>query len=383
MAHLNIDQDPEIPLARRFWEINWALVLLIVAVACVGFLMLTSVAGGKFDPWASQQMIRFGFGLVLMLAIAVVDLRFWLRWAYVIYGFALVALIGVETMGVIGMGAQRWIAVGPFQFQPSEVMKLALVLALARYFHGLSHEDVGRLRWLIVPLVLVAMPVALVLRQPDLGTAVMIAMGSGLLFFAAGVRLWKFAVVLLALVAAMPVAWEFLHGYQKQRVMTFLNPETDPLGAGYHILQSKIALGAGGMFGKGYAQGTQSQLSFLPEKHTDFIFTTFAEEFGLAGAIGLLGLYSFILAYGFAIAARARNQFGRLLAFGITCLMFIYVFINIAMVTGLVPVVGVPLPLVSYGGTSMMTLLTGFGFVLCVWVHRDAIVPRRPGQMSG
>jgi len=380
MARLNIDQEPEVPFGRRFWEINWGLVLIVVLVAGVGFLMLTSVAGGKMDPWASRQMIRFGVGLLVMLAIAMIDIKFWLRWAYVIYAFSLISLIGVEVMGEIGMGARRWIAVGPMQFQPSEVVKLALVLALARYFHSLTHEEIGRVRWLLPPLAMVALPVALVLRQPDLGTAVMVLLGAVLLFFAAGVRIWKFAVLAVALVAALPVAWEMLHGYQKKRVMTFLNPETDPLGAGYHILQSKIALGSGGVFGKGYAQGSQSQLSFLPEKHTDFIFTTFAEEFGLAGAIGLLMLYGFVLAYGFAIAMRSRNQFGRLVALGITCLLFIYVFINIAMVTGLVPVVGVPLPLVSYGGTSMMTLLTGFGFVLCVWVHRDAIVPRRPGQ---
>ncbi|MEQ8503217.1 MAG: rod shape-determining protein RodA [Sneathiellaceae bacterium] len=381
MAHLNIDQEPEIPFSRRFWEINWGLVLLILAVASVGFLMLTSVAGGDVDPWASRQLMRFGLGLALMLTIAMVDIKFWLRWAYLFYACALLALLGVEVMGEIGMGARRWIALGPFQFQPSEVMKLALVLALARYFHGLSYDDVGRLRWLVVPLVMVALPVMLVLRQPDLGTALMIVAAAGLLFFAAGVRLWKFALVIVAVVSVMPVAWEMLHGYQKQRVMTFLNPETDPLGSGYHILQSKIALGSGGVFGKGYAQGTQSQLSFLPEKHTDFIFTTFAEEFGLAGAIGLLGLYGFVLAYGFAIGMRARNQFGRLVAFGVTCLLFIYVFINIAMVTGLVPVVGVPLPLLSYGGTSMMTRLAGFGLVPCVWVHRDAMVPRRAGQM--
>lgn len=383
MARLNINQEPEIPFGRRFWEINWGLVLLVVLVAGIGFLMLTSVAGGTLDPWASRQMMRFGVGLIVMLAIAVVDIKFWLRWAYAIYAFSLISLIGVEIMGEIGMGARRWVAIGPFQFQPSEVMKLALVLALARYFHSLTHEEVGRLRWLLPPLAMVAMPVALVLRQPDLGTAMMILLGAGLLFFAAGVRLWKFALLLIGLLAALPVAWEMLHGYQKKRVMTFLNPETDPLGAGYHILQSKIALGSGGVFGKGYAQGSQSQLSFLPEKHTDFIFTTFAEEFGLAGAIGLLMLYGFVLAYGFAIAMRSRNQFGRLVALGVTCLLFIYVFINIAMVTGLVPVVGVPLPLVSYGGTAMMTLLTGFGFVLCVWVHRDAIVPRRPGQAPG
>jgi len=254
------------------------------------------------------------------------------------------------------------------------------VLVLARYFHGLNYEDVGRIRWLMAPLALVGAPVLLVMKQPDLGTAMLLLMTSGAVFFFAGVRLWKFALVVAAGLAVLPVAWNLLHDYQRKRVLTFLNPEEDPLGSGYHILQSKIALGSGGFMGKGFLQGSQSHLSFLPEKQTDFIFTMFAEEQGLIGALGLIGLYILMLAYGYAIAMRARSQYGRLVAGGLTAMLFLYVFINIAMVSGVVPVVGVPLPLVSYGGTAMMTLLIGIGLLINVYVHRDVEIPRHMGS---
>lgn len=227
---------------------------------------------------------------------------------------------------------------------------------------------------------MIALPSALVLRQPDLGTTLLLVMASGAIFFTAGVRMWKFVVVLVGGIGATPVAWQFLHEYQKQRVLTFLNPESDPLGSGYHIIQSKIALGSGGLFGKGFMQGTQGHLRFLPEMQTDFIFTMLAEEFGMMGGLGLLGLYALILIYGFAMMLQCRNQFGRLVGAGITTTFFLYVFINIAMVMGLIPVVGVPLPLISYGGTAMMTLLIGFGLLLSVWVHRDVMIGRRGGD---
>jgi rod shape determining protein RodA len=281
--------------------------------------------------------------------------------------------------GVIGMGAQRWIAIGPIQLQPSEIMKIALVLALARYFHGIGTENVGRPLFLIVPLIMVLAPIYLVVIQPDLGTAILILLGSGAIFFVAGVRLWKFAVVTVIGVTTIPVGWQFLREYQKNRVLTFLNPERDPLGAGYHILQSKIALGSGGVFGKGFLQGTQSHLSFLPERQTDFIFTMLAEELGLVGALGLLSLYCLLLVFGYAIALSSRSQFGRLLGMGIASTFFLYVFINVAMVMGLIPVVGVPLPLISYGGTAMLSILFGFGLLMCVHVHRDV----RIGQHGG
>jgi len=363
-------------LGQRLRQLNWGLVLLLVLLAAIGAAMLYSAANARWDPWASRQIIRFGIGLVLMLVVAVTDIRLWMRYAYALYFLALGLLVAVELMGVIGMGAQRWIDLGVIQLQPSEVMKITLVLALARYFHGARLEEIARPSSLVVPIMLIGAPVALVVRQPDLGTATMLALTAGLMFFVAGVRAWKFSLVIGAVVAAMPLVWSQLHGYQKRRILTFLDPESDPLGAGYQILQSKIALGSGGVFGKGFLGGTQSHLSFLPEKQTDFIFTMLAEEFGMAGGLALLGIYALVLVYGFAISLRVRNQFGRLVVMGITGTFFFYVFINIAMVMGLVPVVGVPLPLVSYGGTAMLSLMIGFGFVLCTYVYRDVRVGR-------
>jgi rod shape determining protein RodA len=280
------------------------------------------------------------------------------------------------------MGAQRWINLGFIQLQPSEIMKITLVLAMARYFHGATMEEIARPTHLIAPFLMLAAPAALVLRQPDLGTAIMLAMTAGVIFFLAGVKAWKFGVVIGAGLAALPVAWSFLHGYQQRRILTFLDPETDPLGAGYHILQSKIALGSGGIFGKGYLRGSQSHLNFLPEKQTDFIFTMLAEEFGMVGGLILIGIYVLVLIYGFAIALRVRNQFGRLVALGVVGTFFFYIFINIAMVMGLVPVVGVPLPMISYGGTAMLSLMIGFGFVMCAYVHRDVRIGRH-GSADG
>ncbi len=377
MRGLISSRTSEMTLREKIWQINWSLILLILATASVGFAMMYSAANGSFDPWATRQMARFGVGMAIMLFIALLDIRFWLRSAYLAYVVVLILLIAVEVFGSIGMGAQRWIAVGPIQVQPSELMKIALVLALARYFHGINLEDVNRVTSFIPPIIMILMPTALVLRQPDLGTAMMLAAGGIVLMFLAGVRLWVFIVGGVAALASIPIAWQFLRDYQKQRVLTFLDPETDPLGAGYHILQSKIALGSGGMFGKGFLQGTQSHLSFLPEKQTDFVFTMLAEEFGMIGGLGLLGLYALLLIYGVFIAMRSRSHFGRLLAMGVTVTFFLYVFINIAMVMGLVPVVGVPLPLISYGGTAMLTLLMGFGLLMCVYIHRDVAFGRR------
>ncbi|HYN39893.1 MAG TPA: rod shape-determining protein RodA [Rhodospirillales bacterium] len=363
-------------LKDKLLQIRWLFVLALCATAGVGVAMLYSAAGGSMEPWAIRQLVRFLVALGILLVVAVSDIRLWLRLAYPIYFVALVLLVIVDFAGFIGMGAQRWIDLGIINLQPSEVMKVALVLALARYFHGLASEDVGRPWRLIVPALMVLAPVALVLKQPDLGTAMMLLIGGAALFFTAGVRLWMFAVVGAAGLAALPLAWQMLHDYQRRRVLTFLDPETDPLGSGYHILQSKIALGSGGVFGKGYLQGTQSHLNFLPEKQTDFIFTMLAEEFGLLGSLGMLTLYVIILAYCLAIALSAKSQFGRLLAIGITVTFFLYVFINMAMVMGLIPVVGIPLPLVSYGGTAIVSLMLGFGLVMCVYVHRDVMISR-------
>lgn len=370
--------DPQNPtLGQKIWHVHWMFIALLVCVAGIGFAMLYSAADGSMDPWASRQMARFGVGLALLFGVAMVDIRVWLRWAYFFYGICLLLLIAVEFGGAVRMGARRWIDLGVITLQPSELMKIALVLALARYFHGRSIEDVGRIAFLIPPIILMALPAAMVLSQPDLGTALMMIMVGSALFFLAGVKLWKFGVVGISALSCLPIVWRFLHEYQKQRVLTFLDPGRDPLGAGYHIIQSMIALGSGGAFGKGYMQGSQSHLNYLPEKHTDFIFTMLGEEFGLAGALALMGLYAILILYGCVIAASARSQFGRLVAMGVTTTFFLYIFINIAMVMGVIPVVGVPLPLISYGGTAMLTLMAGFGLLIGVHVHRDIAIGRR------
>ena len=374
-------RNPEMSLGEKVWQINWMLILLTLLVAGTGFAMLYSAANGSLEPWASRQITRFAVGLAVMLTVALIDVRVWYRHAYLIFLVVLGLLVAVEFVGATGMGARRWINLGIIQLQPSEVMKVALVLALARHFHGMALEEIGRITNLLIPVLLVAVPTALVLKQPDLGTAIILAAVGVAVFFCAGVRLWMFLSAGAAAMAAIPIAWQFLHDYQKARIGNFLNPESDPLGTGYHLFQSKIALGSGGLFGKGFLQGTQSHLNFLPEKHTDFIFTMYAEEFGMVGGLILLGLYALLLAYGVAIGLRARNQFGRLLSLGLTCNLFFYVFINIAMVMGLIPVVGVPLPLISYGGTALLTVMIGLGLVMSVYIHRDIRIPRRgPGD---
>jgi rod shape determining protein RodA len=370
-------RNNEMSLREKVWQINWGLVVLTAMISSIGFAMLYSAANGNIDPWAIRQMARFGLGLVVLLVVAVIDIRVWFRCSYTLYVVALILLVAVEFVGSTGMGAQRWLDLKVIQLQPSEIMKVALVLALARYFHGMAMEDISRPTALLFPIALVLAPAALVLKQPDLGTAMMLLMAGAAVFFVAGVRLWKFILVGIAGLGAIPIAWQFLREYQKQRVLTFLNPEIDPLGAGYHTLQSKIALGSGGFFGKGFLQGSQSHLNFLPEKQTDFIFTMLAEEFGMIGGLLMLGLYALILIYGLAIALRARNQFGRVAAMGLTWNIFFYVFINIAMVMGLVPIVGVPLPLVSYGGTALLTLMATIGLLISVYIHRDVRISRR------
>ena len=373
---LSVAEAPaRLTFGQKLSHLDWPLVLLLVMTTAFGIAMLYSAAQG-WDPWASRQLVRFGIGLGLMLAIALIDIRVWMRYAYVFYFLGLALLAVVEIAGFSGMGAQRWISLGGFNFQPSEFMKMMLVLGLARYFHSVGLDDIGRIRFLIVPLVMILAPTTLVLRQPDLGTAIMLILGGAAILFVAGVRLWKFAVGIALGFSALPVAWSMLRPYQRQRILTFLDPESDPLGAGYHILQSKIALGSGGITGKGFLLGTQSQLKFLPERHTDFIFTMLAEEFGLIGGLALLSLYFLILAYAVVLSLRVRNQFGRILGIGVCFTVFLSVFINVAMVMGLVPVVGVPLPLISYGGTAMLSVLIGFGLLLSASIHREMPVGR-------
>jgi rod shape determining protein RodA len=370
------------PLSQKLGEIDWTLVLLITLIACAGFAMLYSAANGSFSPWAGRQMARFVVGFVILVAVACVDLRVWMGLAYPAYIFSLLLLVAVEVAGRVGLGAQRWIEFGPLALQPSELMKIALVLALARYLHGLEPGAISRPLRLLVPLAMIAAPVVLVLLQPNLGTATLLALCGALLLFLAGLSWYWIAPTAAAVAVAIPMVWEFaLHDYQKARVMTFMNPDLDALGAGWNITQAKIALGSGGIVGKGFLMGTQSRLNFLPEKETDFIFTMIGEEFGFLGTIALLALFVAVIFFGIRIAMRSRSQFGRLLAMGITVNFFLYIMINGLMVMGLIPVVGIPMPLLSYGGTAMMTVMFGFGLLMSAHVHRRIEVPRHSSGM--
>ena len=358
-------------------HLNWPLVVLVTAVSSVGFLVLYSIAGGDLSVWAEPQMKRFGVGLLLMFAIAFVPIWFWRNMAGLAYGGTLLLLLAVEFFGEVGMGAQRWIDIGPLRLQPSELMKVTMVMLLAAYYDWLDIKKTSRPLWVLIPVLLIVVPTFLVVIQPNLGTSLMLLMGGAAVMFAAGVSIWYFAFV-AALVGGAVVAvfttrgtpWQFLHDYQYPRIDPFLDPSAHPLGAGYNIMQAKIALGSGGWGGKGFMQGTQSRLNFLPEKHTDFIFTTLGEEFGFVGAFSLLVLYGLILFFCFTTALQNKDRFSQLLIIGLAANFFLYLAVNLSMVMGMAPVVGVPLPFLSYGGSVMLVLLIAFGLIQSAHVHR-------------
>lgn len=366
----------EFSLGQKFQKLNILIVFFIMVIACIGFSMLYSVAGGSWDPWAKNQAIRFSFALLLMIGIGLTNIKIWMSLAYPAYVGALALLVLVEFLGASGMGGQRWLDLVFMRFQPSEIMKVALILALARYFHSLTPENYRKLYHLIIPILMIGIPAFLVFRQPDLGTTALMAAGGIVVIFLAGARAWLFWSGFGAILVGLPFLWGRLLDYQKDRILTFINPESDPLGAGYQIIQSKIALGSGGLTGKGFLQGTQSHLNFLPEMKTDFIFTVLAEEFGLVGGLFLLGLYSILILYGLYASVVCRSHFGRLLAAGLAVTIFLYVFINVGMVMGILPVVGVPLPLVSYGGSAMLTVMIAYGLIFSVAIHRGVSLPR-------
>ena len=366
----------------KFGDIDWMLCGLLCLIAGAGGLMLYSIDGSKWTPWAADHMIRFGLFFALMIVLALVDLRAWFVMAYPVYALGLIMLVGVEAAGDISLGAKRWLALGGLRFQPSEIMKIGLVLALARFYHALSADD-ARLSWkLLIPLGMIGMPAALVAHQPDLGTAILITATGLAVMVMAGLSLRLIAVGAVGVLAIAPPAFMFvLHDYQRQRLLTFLHPETDPSGAGYHTLQAKIALGSGGLLGKGYGLGSQSQLNFLPEKQTDFIFASLAEEFGFVGCFTMLALFAAVVIISLRIASISHSHFGRLAGAGVTATFAVYVLINAAMVMGLAPVVGVPMPLLSYGGTVMLSVMIGFGLVQAVRVHRYAEVTSGRGAL--
>ncbi|MEL0121483.1 MAG: rod shape-determining protein RodA [Paracoccaceae bacterium] len=360
----------------KILHMNWAIVFLVTAIAVVSCVMLYSV-GGSFSKWADPQLKRFGVTFLLMFVMAMIPIWFWRNMSFLAYGIALLLIILVSLMGSMGMGAQRWIDLGFMKLQPSELAKLGIVMALAAYYDMLPAQKVSRPVWVALPLLLIALPVGLVLKQPDLGTAILIMLSGGTVMFLAGVHWAYFATVLatgtgtvLAVFKSRDTAWQLLKDYQYKRIDTFLDPSSDPLGAGYHITQSKIALGSGGVSGRGLTQGTQSQLNFLPEKHTDFIFTTLAEELGFVGGISLLVIYVLILVFCLISALEAKDKYSSLLISGIAMTFFLFFAVNMSMVMGLMPVVGVPLPLVSWGGSSMLVLMAGFGLIQSAHVHR-------------
>ena len=362
---------------RKLMFINWPIIVLLTAVAGYGFIMLYSVAGGSADPWMSAQVKRFGVGMVMLVGVAMVPIWFWRNVSAVAFGVSVLLLVAVEFFGAVGMGAQRWIDLGFMRLQPSELTKITLVMVLAAYYDWLPTDKTSRPQWVLVPVMIILFPTYLVLRQPDLGTALLLLMGGAMIMFLAGVHWAYFATVaasgvagLVAVFQGRGTSWQLIKDYQYRRIDTFIDPSNDPLGAGYHITQAKIALGSGGWTGRGFMQGTQSRLNFLPEKHTDFIFTTLAEEFGFVGAFTLLILYVLIIMFCVASAMGNKDRFASLLTLGVAMTFFLFFAVNMAMVMGLAPVVGVPLPLVSYGGSAMLVLLIAFGLVQSAHVHR-------------
>ena len=369
-------------LTTKISELDWRLIGLICVVACVGVAMLYSIAGGDWQPWAVKHAIRFGALLLVMLAMAMVHPKWWFRAAYPLYGLLLLLVLMIEftPLGYVAGGARNWLNLGFIRIQPAEFIKLGLVLALARWYHSHTAQE-ARWSWkLLFPAAMVGVPFILIAKQPDLGSAMVVGLTGAAVMFVAGLSWRVLAAGALAAVATIPPFVMFvMHDYQRNRVLTFLNPEADPSGTGYNIIQSKIALGSGGVLGKGYGLGSQSQLEFLPERHTDFIFSTVAEEFGFIGSFAILACYVAIILISLRIASLAHSHFGRIAAAGMTAFFALFVLINGAMVMGMAPVVGVPMPLLSYGGSSMMTVMFGFGLILSTRVHRYAELPKGHG----
>ncbi len=369
MSSLHNYEDPK--LIQKLGLMNWGLILLICMIGGIGFMALYSAGGGHVKPYADKHLARFCIGLTVLFIAALISIRFWRQMAWPLYGISVLMLIYVDVMGHIGMGAQRWIDIGFMKVQPSEVMKPAMVLALAAYFEKKDITTVSRPSTVLIAALIILGPVFVVASQPDLGTSMALMFAGSSVMILAGVSWWYFIVAGITGASMIPVAWHFLREYQRNRVRIFMDPDLDPLGTGYHITQSKIAMGSGGMTGKGYLEGTQSKLNFLPEKQTDFIFTLWTEEWGMIGGLVLLGLFMMTFLYGLLIAISCRQNFSRLMAMGLTVNIAIYVFINSAMVMGLLPVVGIPMPLVSHGGTAMLSVLFCYGLILSTSIHRD------------
>ena len=364
-------------IKSRLYEINWLLPALIYVLGLIGVAMIFAATDGVWNHGAQQHLIRLTAAGIIMLVVALIDIKIWYHLAYPIFIVALVMLVAVDIWGVTINGSQRWLELKVTRVQPSEIMKLAIVLALARYYHDLDRAKVSHIIGLIIALIIVAIPAQFVLRQPDLGTTLLLTMTAVAMIFLAGINWRVISFGIVAAAVAVPAFFMFgLKEYQRARIRTFFDPSNDPTGAGYHITQSKIALGSGGVSGKGYMNGTQRQLEYVPENRTDFIFTVIGEEFGLIGGLITMALYIMLIAMCIWMAYQCKHRFSKLLILGLTTTFALYVFINLAMVMGLAPVVGVPLPLISYGGTVILAVMFGFGLMLSAHLYRQSELPR-------
>ena len=359
----------------KLQSINYPLLGLIITLFFVGLAALYSISNGDFNSWPLKHSQRFILGLIVFFLVIFFDLRLIFGYAYVIFFLSIISLVIIPFFGIESNGATRWINIAGISLQPSEFVKYTLILALAKYFHSINNDS-SFIKTLIIPLIITIVPVLLVITQPDLGTALIILLGGISLFWISGLNYKYFIVGVFSILCSLPVLWQYLKDYQKDRVLTFFNPERDPLGNGYHIMQSKIALGSGGIFGKGYMEGTQSHLNFLPEMQTDFIFTMLGEEFGFIGTLLLLLIYAALIMISIRLALKSRSLFSKYLSLGVCNVFFIYVFVNIGMVTGLLPVVGVPLPFISYGGSSMLAVMFGFGLLMNCYINRNIIIEK-------
>jgi len=361
-------------LLEKFQSLDFILILLILILAVISFFVMFSIDGGKFDYYTNNHIIRFSVFFVFFLIVSFTQITFWYRSAYFIYFIFLFLLIGVHFFGVTSSGSQRWLNLLVINIQPSELMKIGLIIFLARYYNQIPSHEVNRIKFLILPVIVLIIPMWLVISQPDLGTSILIAAGSIAVMFLAGLRLKYFIYFFFLILTMAPVVIAFLKPYQKLRILTFFNPERDPLGAGYQIIQSKIAVGSGGIFGKGFLKGSQSYLDYLPEKHTDFVFTLFSEEFGFIGSALLLLIYVLIIIRIMSAGRNSRSNFAKLFCYSFGVAFFIYVIVNMSMVLGLLPIVGAPLPIMSYGGSSMLSIMFGLGLVMSCNIHKNQAI---------
>ena len=341
----------------KFFSLDFKLIFLVLLLGIISFFAMYSTERGNYGYYTQSHIYRFCIFFLIFILFSFLKIKFWHKFAYVFYFFVLILLIGVDIFGITASGSKRWISLYIFNLQPSELMKIGLIIFLARYYNKIPYDSVSRIKYMLLPVIVIFIPVALVVSQPDLGTALLIAITGFIVVWLAGLRVKYFMFSFVTLSCLMPVVIAFLKPYQKARILTFFNPERDPLGAGYQIIQSKIAVGSGGVFGKGFLKGSQSYLDYLPEKHTDFIFTLFSEEFGFIGCVALLLIYAMIIYRIVAIGNQSKNNFSKVFCFGFAASFFVYVGVNMSMVLGLLPIVGAPLPILSYGGSSMLSIM--------------------------